>query len=342
MGALRAVIAGCGSICGHWLTQIAKMDDVEIVGLVDVDKHAADAKKDDFSLEQAATGTDLAEMLAHTKPDAVFDCTTPPAHVDVALTAMDYNCHVLGEKPLADTLENAQKIVSKSQEKGLVHAVVQNRRFDPRLKKFRDTLSDGNYGKLTTLNCDFYLGAHFGGFRTEMQHVLLLDMAIHTFDAARAITGADAKSVYCHEWNPEGSWYAHGASAVAIFEMSDGSVFNYRGSWCAEGLNTTWESAWHAVCTKGSIKWDGAESCLAGKVKDSSGFMSVCEDGTVGMPEVMGFDGHYAVLRDFVESLESGRTPATDCKDNIKSLSMVEKAVESAEKQEKVSISGLF
>ena len=40
-----------------------------------------------------------------------------------------------------------------------------------------------------------------------MESPLLLDMAIHTFDQARFITGADALSVYCHEFNPAGSWY---------------------------------------------------------------------------------------------------------------------------------------
>ena len=50
-----------------------------------------------------------------------------------------------------------------------------------------------------------------------MPHVLLLEMAIHTFDAARLILGADPVSVYCKEWNPPGSWYKQNASAVAIF-----------------------------------------------------------------------------------------------------------------------------
>ena len=67
-------------------------------------------------------------------------------------------------------------------------------------------------------------------------------MAIHTFDMARFISGADPVAVYCKEWNPSGSWYDHDASAIAIFEMTGGIVYTYRGSWCAEGLNTTWES----------------------------------------------------------------------------------------------------
>ena len=80
-------------------------------------------------------------------------------------------------------------------------------------------MQSGAVGPLTTVNCDFYIGAHFGGFRDRMEHVLLLDMAIHTFDQARFIMGADPVSVYCNEWNPAGSWYDHDASAIAIFEM---------------------------------------------------------------------------------------------------------------------------
>lgn len=89
-----------------------------------------------------------------------------------------------------------------------------------------------------TLDADFYLVAHFDGFRTEMDHVLLLDMAIHTFDQARYISGQDAEHDYAADWNPSGAWYRHGANAVAFFKMTDGVRFSYRGSWCAEGLNT--------------------------------------------------------------------------------------------------------
>ena len=58
-----------------------------------------------------------------------------------------------------------------------------------------------------------------------MEHVLLVDMAIHTFDAARAMTGLEATRVYCREWDPPNSWYRQGASAAALFDMSSGAVF---------------------------------------------------------------------------------------------------------------------
>ena len=50
------------------------------------------------------------------------------------------------------------------------------------------------------------------------------------------MTGLAASGVYCREWNPPNSWYRQGSSAAAIFELENGAVFAYRGSWCAAGL----------------------------------------------------------------------------------------------------------
>ncbi len=116
----------------------------------------------------------------------------------------------------------------------------------------------GTIGRVGYVGADFFLGPHFGGFREAMESPLILDMAIHTFDQARFITGADPVSVYCQEFNPPGSWYAGNASAICIYEMSDGSVFCYRGSWCAEGAPTSWEAAWRVTGEQGTALWDGS------------------------------------------------------------------------------------
>ncbi len=53
----------------------------------------------------------------------------------------------------------------------------------------RARIASGAIGALTSVHADFFLGPHFGGFRETMDHVLLLDMAIHSFDAMRCMTG---------------------------------------------------------------------------------------------------------------------------------------------------------
>lgn len=67
------------------------------------------------------------------------------------------------------------------------------------------------------IHADFFIGAHFVGFRERMEHPLLLDMAIHTFDQARFLLGsAKAETALCMAFNPASSWYDGCASAIRL------------------------------------------------------------------------------------------------------------------------------
>ncbi len=327
---MKVVLAGCGGMSQTWLNAANSLE-LEMVGFVDLYEETARNRAISSGWEQARIGTDLARILTETNPDLVFDCTVPEAHTGVTLTALSHGCHVLGEKPMADNLEKARQMVAAAQASGKIYAVIQNRRYDPNVRRIKAFINDGLLGPLTTLNSDFFLAAHFEGFRLKMPHVLLVDMAIHTFDTARFISGADPVSVYCKEWNPVGSWYEQDASAIAIFEMSNGLVYTYRGSWCAEGLNTTWESDWRVIGQQGSLRWDGAENFAAQVVTENAGLRSKVKDMPVPLVDVTEKDqGHTSIIREMVECIQTGKTPETICTDNIKSLAMVLAAVESA------------
>jgi predicted dehydrogenase len=320
-----------------WIEASQTIPGLELVGFMDIQEGAAQKRAAEYG-GSPAVGTDLETVLHQTQPDMVFDCTIPEAHFDITMTALRHGCHVLGEKPLADSMDHARQMVEAAQKAGKLYAVMQNRRYDPNIRRLKHLL-DGALGQLTTLNCDFYIGAHFGGFRDHMKHVLLLDMAIHTFDAARFISGADPVSVYCKEWNPAGSWYDQDASAVAIFEMSNGIIYTYRGSWVAEGLRTTWESEWRVIGGQGTARWDGGENMQAQVIAESGGFLSTYDDVEIPTdPHTDKIDGHKGLIRNFVDCVRDGGTPDTICTDNIKSLAMVFGAIASAESGKPVSI----
>jgi predicted dehydrogenase len=171
-----------------------------------------------------------------------------------------------------------------------------------------------------------------------MRHPLLLDMAIHTFDAARLFMGRDATAVTCRAWNPPGSWYAHGSSAVATFEMDGGAVYTYRGSWCAEGLPTAWDADWRAIGTRGTARWDGASRPAAEVVDGDAGFLRPTRPLEPPAPDPAAPRGHEGVIREFVAAVLEGRAPETDGRDNIRSLAMALAAVESAERGGRVEV----
>ncbi|MBO7744290.1 Gfo/Idh/MocA family oxidoreductase [Paenibacillus sp. MWE-103] len=334
----KIVVAGCGGMANTWVDYALQRDNAEIVGLVDIYEESAKAMAAKKGLN-VPTFANLSDALSATGATLVFDVTIPASHKQIAITAMQAGCNVFGEKPMAESYADAQEIVAVSQATGKRYSVMQNRRYLKQIRSFRDMVASGAIGTPGSIHADFFLGAHFGGFRDVMDNPLIIDMAIHTFDQARFITGTDPVSVYCHEFNPPGSWYKGNASAICIYEMSDGSVFSYRGSWCADGLNTSWESDWRVTGSKGGARWDGA-SMPYGEVVDpekAEGFIRELAR-IEGAESWNGREGHWGCLDEMFAALEEGRPAETDCLDNIKSVAMVFGAVESARTGQKIML----
>lgn len=341
----RSVLAGCGAMSKGWLEAVASpalRDSVEIVGLVDIDRTAAERRAAEHRLNGIEIGTDLGAVIDATDADMVFDVVPPGARRTVVETGLAHGCHVLSEKPMALSLDDARAMIGAADAAGRLHAIVQNRRFNTGVRRIRAAVEHGLIGNLNAVHSDFFVGAHFGGFREAMQHVLLIDMAIHTFDAARFMSGREPSAVYCHETNPQSSWYAHGSVANAIFEFSGGVIFTYRGSWSAEGANTSWDASWRIVGSRGTLLWDGADAISAHVVDGDEGFFRPLRGVNVPPHADEGQTrGHASVIEDFLTAIRDGREPETSSRDNLKSLAMVFGAVESARTGRRVEIETL-
>jgi len=334
----KAVVVGAGGISGAWFPPL-KAEGVEVAAVVDLRLEAAQARIAEFGLASEAM-TDLDAALARHRPDFVVDLTVPKAHCRVTCKALRAGCHVVSEKPMAATMDEARAMVAASEETGRLYMVSQSRRWDTRHEQVRQTVASGQLGAVTTICCDFFLGAHFGGFRDEMASPLILDMAIHHFDLCRFMTGVDPVAVYALEFNPKGSWYRGDVSASAIFEMTDGVVFTYRGSWCAEGCHTSWNGDWRIVGERGTLLYDHDQAPEGQVVAGDEGFHRALAPLTVSDATVAA-GGMHGGLCEMLRFLRTGAKPQTECHDNIKSLAMVCAAVESAAARQRVAVRGL-
>jgi predicted dehydrogenase len=338
---LKAALVGCGAMSRAWLQAAAKIPDLRMVGLADLDVERARRRAAEFSLQEVVVAEDVHALLSRSRPDLLFDVVVPAARHGVVSAGLAAGCHVLSEKPMAETLADARDLVACAKAAARIHAVVQNRRYLPGVRRIARALRSGAIGPVTSVHADFFLAPHFGGFREEMDHVLLLDMAIHGFDAMRCMTGLGASAVYCQEWNPPHSWYRQGSSAAAIFELENGAVFVYRGSWCAAGLGTSWESTWRFVGAEGALTWDGADQIrieVVGHGARDGLFDAVEPAEPPSLAAEDRVDGHLGVLSDFVAAVRSGTEPETVGHDNIRSLAMVIGAIDSAEAGRRVDI----
>ena len=333
----EAILVGCGAMSAEWIRN-AKELGIQISALVDLNPELARLRAAEFHLD-GPIFSNLDEAIDQVRAQMLFDCTVPSVHAEIDQKALSNGLHVLEEKPLATTLNEAQQLVGLAKKNNLVHVVIQNRRFIPGLRKIQRILRQGLIGEITTVNVDFFVAAHFGGFREKMDHVLLIDMAIHPFDAVRCLTGANAESVYCEEWNPKGSWWQHGASAHAIFQMNGGIRFTFRGSWCSEGLRTSWNSAWRIIGTKGTILWDGLEDIRGEYATKPNGLFYETESFVpTEEPDSRETRGHLSVMAQFLRDVTEGVPAETRSADNIHSLAMVLGAIESANRGQRVPV----
>jgi len=284
-----------------------------------------------------AASTDLVATLRRTRPEFVVDLTVPEAHCAVTCTALRTGCHVIGEKPMASSMAEARKMVRTAEKTRRMYMVSQSRRWSELHEAVRRAVTGGKVGRLTTINCDFYIGAHFGGFRDEMLSPLILDMSIHHFDLCRFMTGAEPVAVYAREFNPAGSWYAGDVSAACIFEMSDGVIFAYRGSWCSEGCHTSWNGDWRFVGDRGTLIYEKDRQPCGQVVAGRTGFHRKLRDIAAPKAKVP-YGGMHGALREMLAFLRTGKRPQTECHDNIKSLAMVFAVIDSARKHRRVPV----
>lgn len=336
----RALLVGAGGMGRAWARNILDASpQVSLVGWVDIVPGLAEGAIADLGGSWhglVSPFTDIEEAILTTKPDFVVDVTVPEAHEAVTVMSLNHGLPVLGEKPMSVSLESAKRMRDASIRARKLYMVSQSRRYDAGLVAFQDAIQ--SLGGLGILTADFFIGAHFGGFRDVMPDVLLKDMAIHTFDAARYLTGSNPRSVYCDSFRVPWTWYEGNESALAIFEFDSGVRFSYRGSWAAEGHQTEWEASWRAVCKDGTVTWNGADVLVIDRVTSHDGFIRPSSTDHVRIQPIK-FAGIAGSLRDFLGALDNGTDPMGVCSDNIWSLAMVIYAVESSRTQQKVEIS---
>jgi predicted dehydrogenase len=323
---LRVALVGAGSMGRSWLDTVRASPDVALACVVEIRPELARQALADLGIAGVPVFETLDAAAVAVPVRAVVDVTVPEAHLPVTLAALALGLPVLGEKPAAATLAEAQTLAAAAQESGELFMVSQSRRYDGRLRGLAAALP--TLGEVGIVSTRFARAPRFGGFRERMAHPLLLDMAIHAFDAARLLIGTDPVAVSCEEFNPAWSWYDGAAAATATFEFAGGARYHYAGSWCSPGREMSWNGEWSVSASGGSAEWDGDHPAVL-----YPGGPCPVDDG----PE-----GTAGALAAFVHALRTGVPPEGEISDNVKTLAMVFAAIESATAGRRVLLADLL
>ncbi len=327
---MNVIQVGVGKMGQHWLDVLWKSEDVNLIGVVEPVDQLREAANEKTGLPPDRGFRSLDEALAALEFDAAVVVTPPPTHRPIAGQLLEAGKHVLMEKPLATTIEDARELVDIAARADRVLMVAQNYRYFNAFATVRDLIARGEVGAVSAVNIAFHKDARtmfgYGDFRYSMEHVLLVDMSIHHFDMIRAALGDNAKRVYAQTWHvPDGNFQYDPAASV-LLTMESGATVTYTGNWATYSPETSWNGDWEIVGERGRISWTGGDWNQAD--------ITIQHWGEEARPvELVQLErgGQEGLLHEFVTALANGTQPDTAAASNIDSLAIVFAAVESAE-----------
>lgn len=326
MKPLRMIQVGLGGWGWSWTQVVLDSPHWELAAIVDLNEEILANACSSYGLDKSMAFPSLKEAIQQVEADAVLVVAPPQFHAAVALEAFTHGLHCIIEKPLAGTIEDSLKIVEAAKRANRKVMVSQNYRFKRAPQTVKHVLNKKAIGEIGTVYINFQKAPQFDGFRTEMDEPLITDMAIHHFDQIRGILGLEPKRVTAVSWNPSWSWFKGNATASVLFEMENGAMVSYVGSWVSRGWETTWDGDWRIQGTDGEIKW--ADNKVVYKPSDL--FKSVFMEGALESQGELAVDllqlpseERWASLEEFANAIHQDREPETSGADNLKSLAMV-------------------
>ncbi|HXP61204.1 MAG TPA: Gfo/Idh/MocA family oxidoreductase [Dongiaceae bacterium] len=340
---INIALAGCGFMGSMHAQIYAQLPDARLVAAADRRAGAARAKleKAGFSVPVYAS---TEELLARHPEVAVVDiCTPSDAHEAVALLALDAGKHVFCEKPLALTLESADRIVAKAGAAKTFTQVGHCIRFWPEYQALRDFVRDGKGGKLLSLGMQRQAGRpgySDGDWLNQPSRSggAALDLHIHDTDFAIALLGLPSAVTSRATFDRSGP--AH------IF-----TVFDYPGvAVCAEGgwnYPARWgfRMAYQAVFENACIDFDSNKAptlsiTWSDRAPEPMPFTAPSAgQSTTGEGNISSLGGYYNELRHFVSSIAAGRAPSdATLGDGRSALMVVLAEIESARNGRAVAI----
>jgi predicted dehydrogenase len=202
MSKVRVAMIGCGGFQRYRLGNLAKVEDAQVVALVDPEDHQIKLTVEKYpDLASAETFNDHREMLDKVKPDAVMIATPHTQHVGQILDSLGAGANVCCEKPLVTSVADAHRVIAARDKAGKIGMVSYQRHFQPEYRYIKQKVASGEFGPvqfIAALQGQNWLRGTKGAWRQV--HSLsgggqLNDSGSHLIDIILWSTGVSAASV---------------------------------------------------------------------------------------------------------------------------------------------------
>jgi predicted dehydrogenase len=323
---VRIGIIGSGGIAGAHARKYKDMPDVEIAAVADIVPGKAQDFVNRMGLSEAKAFEDHRKLL-ELDLDGVSICTPNVAHYQTSVDALRAGKHVLVEKPMSVTLEQAIEMVQTSDETGKMLSVGFQPRYDPGMKEIKRIVQSGILGKV-------YYVQTGGGRRRGMPGGTFirkelagagaladigcysLDMALHSLGYPKPLTVSAYMSNYFGtnpKYHAEADKFDVEDFGVALIRLEGGLVLNFKISWAMhmDSLGPTLFLGTEAglkvaPAEKADPRYNGVWDGVVGSISLFHDVLGKQTESAFHVPK-HNVDIFYEKIRDFVKAIQEGR-----------------------------------
>ncbi len=305
-----------------YIANLRRIESVELVGVADDDPRRGQTIASHNQAKYFHTYEDLLEA----KPDGVIICTENNRHRPLVEMAASRGIHVLCEKPLATTLEDARAIVDACEKSGVLLMTAFPMRFSTPLLDIKARLDNGDFGEMYCFNATnqgelptkhraWFVDPELAGGGAMMDHT------VHLVDIMRWFTGAEVKTMYARSnrvFHADEVQVETGALEMLTFNNDVFATID--ASWSRPQYWPTWGGlTFEMVTQRGALLVDAFRQNL-------NVYRHEWERSNWSY---WGSDMNHAMVSDFADAIREGRQPRVTGMDGLRAVEATLAAYES-------------
>lgn len=328
---MRYALIGCGRIATNHIKAVLN-NGLELVAVCDVVPEKMEELLKKHGLEEQEgirRYIDYKQMLEETKPELVAIATDSGKHAQIALYCISLGINCIIEKPIAMSMEDADKIVELAEQKRVKVCACHQNRFNLAVQEVKKAIDDGRFGKMShgtihvrwNRNKSYYEQAPWRGL-WESDGGALMNQCIHGIDLIRWLMGNDAVEVYGQIRQRFHDYLEAEDIGVAVIKFKDGSIATVEGTTNVYPKNL--EETLYLFGEKGTVKLGGTSTNNIDlwEFEDRTEEDAQRAELKEATSNVYG-NGHTSVYADMIDAIRNDRPPYIDAKAGRNALEIV-------------------
>lgn len=328
---MKYALIGCGRISTNHI-MAAVNNKMEIVAVCDVIPQHMEEVLAKHDLQQDSSikrYTNYHQMVEENEIDLVGIATESGLHAEIALYCIDHGINVIIEKPMAMSIDDANEIIMRSEEKGVKVSACHQNRFNIAVQEMRKAVDAGRFGRLShgsihvrwNRNEGYYTQAPWRGTWAQ-DGGALMNQCIHGIDLLRWMMGDEIEEVYGVTKQQFHDYLEAEDIGMAVVKFSNGAVATIEGTTNVYPQNL--EETLYLFGEKGTVKLGGKSTNnidvwnFADETKEDQNKKGL-EEAT---SNVYG-NGHTSLYADMIAAVEEGRAPYVDAHAGKRALELV-------------------